>query len=41
MDLTLPAGVTACGGVQAIWWLAAAIALIVRKQPVPPASRVA
>jgi hypothetical protein len=30
LRLTLPDGVTACGGVQALWWLAAAITLIVR-----------
>jgi hypothetical protein len=30
LSLTLPAGVTAIAGVQALWWLAAAIALIVR-----------
>lgn len=30
LALTLPAGVTAFGGVQGLWWLAAAIALVVR-----------
>jgi hypothetical protein len=30
LDLTLPGPVTAFGGVQAFWWLAAAITLIVR-----------
>jgi hypothetical protein len=30
LDLTLPAAVTAFAGVQALWWLAAAITLIVR-----------
>jgi len=30
LSLTLPAGVTAFAGVQALWWLAAAITLIVR-----------
>ena len=30
LRLTLPDGVTAFGGVQALWWLAAAITLIVR-----------
>ena len=30
LTLTLPAGVTAFAGVQAFWWLAAAITLIVR-----------
>jgi hypothetical protein len=30
LNLTLPAGVTAFAGVQAIWWLAAALTLVVR-----------
>jgi hypothetical protein len=30
LTLTLPASVTSLGSVQAIWWLAAAITLIVR-----------
>jgi hypothetical protein len=30
LDLALPGAVTAFGGVQALWWLAAAIGLIVR-----------
>ena len=30
LRLTLPDAVTACGAVQALWWLAAAVALIVR-----------
>src|SRR5215469_3592548 len=30
LTLTLPAGVTAFAGVQALWWLAAALTLIVR-----------
>jgi hypothetical protein len=30
LTLTLPGGVTAFAGVQALWWLAAAIMLIVR-----------
>jgi hypothetical protein len=30
LTLTLPAGVTAVAGVQALWWLAAALTLIVR-----------
>jgi hypothetical protein len=30
LDLTLPVAVTAFAGVQALWWLAAAIALIIR-----------
>jgi hypothetical protein len=30
LDLTLPGAVTAFAGVQAFWWLAAAVALIVR-----------
>jgi hypothetical protein len=35
LRLTLPDAVTAVGGVQALWWLAAAIALIVRSGKVP------
>jgi hypothetical protein len=34
MNLTLPDAVTACGAVQPIWWLAAAIALIVRSRKI-------
>ena len=30
LDLTLPVAVTAFAGVQALWWLAAAITLIIR-----------
>jgi hypothetical protein len=30
LTLTLPAGVTACAGVQALWWLASALTLIGR-----------
>ena len=30
LTLTLPAGVTAFAGVHALWWLAAALTLIVR-----------
>jgi len=30
LTLTLPAAVTAVAGIQALWWLAAAIALVVR-----------
>jgi len=30
LNLTLPAGVTAVAGIQGFWWLAAAIALLVR-----------
>ena len=30
LDLTLPGAVTALGGIQAFWWLSAAIALIAR-----------
>jgi hypothetical protein len=29
-SLTLPAVVTAVAGIQALWWMAAAIALVVR-----------
>lgn len=32
LSLTLPAGVTAFGAVQALWWLAAAITLVVRSK---------
>lgn len=32
LSLTLPAGVTAFAGIQALWWLAAAIALMVRSR---------
>jgi hypothetical protein len=32
LTLTLPAAVTSLGAVQAIWWLAAAIALIFRNR---------
>jgi hypothetical protein len=35
LALTLPTAVTASAGVQAIWWLAAAITLLVRANPVP------
>ena len=35
LRLTLPDAVTAFGGVQALWWFAAAIALIVRSGKVP------
>jgi len=35
LRLTLPAPVTAFAGVQALWWLAAAITLIVRSGKVP------
>jgi hypothetical protein len=35
LDLTLPGAVTAFAGVQAFWWLAAAIALIVRSGKIP------
>jgi hypothetical protein len=34
-DLTLPAAVTAFAGVQALWWLAAAITLIIRCGKLP------
>jgi hypothetical protein len=30
LNLSLPGAVTACAGVQAFWWLAAAVTLIVR-----------
>jgi hypothetical protein len=35
LDLTLPAAVTAFAAVQALWWLAAAITLIVRCGKIP------
>ena len=35
LRLTLPAGVTAFAGVQALWWLAAGITLIVRSRKLP------
>lgn len=35
LRLTLPSAVTALGGVQALWWLAAAITLIVRGEENP------
>lgn len=35
LDLALPGAVTAFAGVQALWWLAAAIALIVHNGKVP------
>lgn len=35
LTLTLPGPVTAFGGVQALWWLAAAITLIVRRGRIP------
>jgi hypothetical protein len=35
LDLTLPGAVTAFGGVQALWWLAAAITLIIRSGKIP------
>ena len=35
LRLTLPSAVTAFGGVQALWWLAAAITLIVRGAEIP------
>ena len=35
LRLTLPSAVTAFGGVQALWWLAAAITLIVRGEEIP------
>jgi hypothetical protein len=34
LTLTLPAGVTAFAGVQALWWLAAALTLIVRSRTI-------
>jgi hypothetical protein len=34
LTLTLPAGVTAFAGVQALWWLAAALTLVVRGRTV-------
>jgi hypothetical protein len=35
LRLTLPNAVTAFGGVQALWWLAAAITLIVQSRKIP------
>ena len=35
LRLTLPSAVQALGGVQALWWLAAAITLIVRGEEIP------
>lgn len=35
LTLTLPRPVTAFGGVQALWWLAAAITLVVRRRRIP------
>lgn len=35
LTLTLPGPVTAFGGVQALWWLAAAITLVVRRGRIP------
>lgn len=35
LRLTLPSAVTALGAVQALWWLAAAITLIVRGEEIP------
>jgi hypothetical protein len=35
LTLTLPASVTALGGVQALWWLAAAITLVLRSGRIP------
>ena len=35
LHLTLPSAVTALGGVQALWWLAAAITLIVHGEEIP------
>jgi hypothetical protein len=35
LDLTLPGAVTVFAGVQALWWLAAAIALIVQSGRIP------
>jgi hypothetical protein len=35
LNLTLPGAVTAFAGVQALWWLGAAIALIVRSKKIP------
>jgi uncharacterized membrane protein YGL010W len=34
LRLTLPEGVTAFAGVQALWWLAAAVALIARRRKI-------
>jgi len=35
LDLTLPGAVTAFAGVQAFWWMAAAITLIIRRGKIP------
>ena len=35
LNLTLPGPVTAFAGVQALWWLAAAVTLIVRSEKIP------
>ena len=35
LDLTLPVAVTAFAGVQALWWLSAAITLIIRSGKIP------
>jgi hypothetical protein len=35
LTLTLPAAVTASAGVQALWWLAAAVTLIMRGGKLP------
>lgn len=40
LRLTLPGAITAFAGVQALWWLAAAIALIVRSPSKCPCDRV-
>jgi hypothetical protein len=39
IKLNLPDSVTACAAVQALWWLAAAITLIVRSEPISRNSR--
>src|SRR5664279_3918760 len=39
LDLTLPGAVTAFAGVQAFWWLAAAITLMVRGGEIPNSGR--
>ena len=36
LTLTLPTGVTAFAGVQALWWLAAATTLIARRKQITP-----
>src|SRR5262249_7515080 len=38
LTLALPPGVTALGGVQALWWLSAAITLVVRQRRLPSAA---